>query len=70
MSISNQTLEQRIIALEHELQQMKSKLNMTDEPLQQQWWEKCAGTFKNDPVFDEIVEAGKNYRRSLAQDEH
>ena len=63
MSTSNQTLEERVIALEHEIQEMKLQLKTTHPPEQQAWWQKRAGEFKSDPVFDEIVEAGKAYRR-------
>lgn len=69
MSATHQTLEERIAALEHEIQKMKSQLRMTGEPSRQTWWEKRAGTFKNDPLFDDIVEAGQTYRRSLPQDD-
>jgi hypothetical protein len=29
------------------------------------WWMTDAGRFVNDPVFDEIVELGRDYRLSL-----
>lgn len=70
MQETSQTLEERVAVLEHEIREMKSKLNTTRELSQQPWWEKLAGTFKSDPLFDEVVEAGRAYRRSLAQDEH
>ena len=55
MSVSN--LEKRVEALEREIQLIKSVVKQTEEK-QQPWWERLAGSFKDDPVFDEIVEAG------------
>ena len=70
MSTNNHALEERVTALEHEIQKMKSKLKMSAGASSRPWWEKQAGVFKDDPLFDEIVEAGKIYRRSVAQDDH
>jgi hypothetical protein len=36
----------------------------TDSP-SRKWWVDSAGRFANDPVFDEIVRLGQQYRRSL-----
>ena len=70
MSATNHALEERITALEHEMQKIKTKLKMSDQASSQPWWEKQAGIFKDDPLFDEIIGAGKTYRQSLAPDEH
>lgn len=55
-------LEKRVDALERELKSLKSAVreNKSEGP----WWERLAGAFKDDPLFDEIVEAGQKYRRS------
>jgi hypothetical protein len=58
-------LEQRVTVLERELRKMRSELKAVRKASQQPWWKRLAGRFKNDPVFDEIIEAGKAYRRSL-----
>lgn len=29
------------------------------------WWEQVGGTFQNDPVFEEVVRLGREYRESL-----
>ena len=57
-------LEKRVEALEREVQQLKLTLNKVEE-LQQPWWKRLAGTFNDDPLFDDMVEAGKKYRQSL-----
>ena len=58
-------LEQRVTNLERELRKMRSELKAVRKSSRQPWWKRLAGNFKNDPLFDEIVEAGKAYRRSL-----
>ena len=30
------------------------------------WWERLAGSFRDDPLFDEMIEAGRTYRQSSA----
>jgi hypothetical protein len=58
-------LEQRVTVLERELQKIRSELKAIRKASQQPWWKRLAGRFNNDPLFDEIIEAGKAYRRSL-----
>jgi hypothetical protein len=57
-------LEKRVEALERELKSLKSAIQKKSrEP----WWERLAGTFEDDPIFDEIVNAGRKYRQSLVR---
>ena len=57
-------LEKRVEALERELRSLKSAIQKKSrEP----WWERLAGTFEDDPIFDEVVEAGRKYRQSLVR---
>lgn len=58
-------LEKRVDALERELRSLKSTVrkNKSMGP----WWERLAGAFKDDSLFDEMVEAGRKYRRSSAR---
>ena len=58
-------LQERIATLEREVHEIKTVLKIVSET-QQPWWERLAGTFKENSLFDEIVEAGQAYRRSLA----
>ena len=60
-------LEKRVDLLEREVQRLKSVIGSKVEENQRSWWERLAGTFKDDPVFDEIVEAGHKYRRRCAR---
>ncbi|OUL20764.1 hypothetical protein BV372_32550 [Nostoc sp. T09] len=59
----SQQLEARVATLEMELAQMKQMLSGF---LQKQtpWWLKVAGSFENDPNFDEAVRLGQEWRKS------
>ena len=57
-------LEERLTILERELRKVKAELKTVRKETQRPWWEQLAGQFKNDPLFDQIVEAGQQYRRS------
>ena len=59
-------LEQRVTVLERELLEMISEWKAVRNTSKQPWWTRLAGRFKNDALFDEITEARKAYRRSLA----
>ena len=58
-------LEKRIENLEREVQALRSAARR--EKNRSPWWERLAGTFENDPLFDEMVEAGRKYRKSVAR---
>ncbi len=58
-------LEKRVHALERELKLLKSAVQKNKS--KGLWWERLAGAFKDDPLFDEMVEAGRKYRRSSAR---
>ena len=59
----SQQLEKRVATLEKELGQVKKTLAESlkrKEP----WWLKVAGSFENDPTFDEAVRLGQEWRKS------
>jgi len=57
-------LEVRVAALEREVADLREQRNgqpsLELNPVH--WWRTQAGVFANDPVFDEIVRLGKEYR--------
>jgi hypothetical protein len=56
--------ERRLDALEREVRSIKATIsNSNSQEPQRPWWETLAGAFKDDELFDEIVKAGRNYRR-------
>jgi hypothetical protein len=65
-------LETRVATLEKKVEQLQPKVNGTPStgPNLVHWWtvEGGAGRFANDPVFDEIVRLGGEYRESLHPD--
>lgn len=58
-------LEKRVRALEEEMATLKSKIEGTDAL--QPWWERIAGTFQDDPVYEKAMKLGRQYRRSLGR---
>jgi hypothetical protein len=55
-------LEKRVTDLETELAALRKKVEaMTGS---KPWWERIAGTFKNDPVYEQAMKFGRNYRRA------
>ncbi len=57
-------LEKRLEVVEREVEELKRLLSK-DKVEKEPWYIRNAGMFANDPVFDEIVERGKQYRESL-----
>jgi hypothetical protein len=52
-------LEKRVEALERELRSLKSTVQKNKNKSKGPWWERLAGAFRDDPLFDEMVEAGQ-----------
>ena len=73
-------IEQRLTALEKSVEELKEQVindhtratptpdESADRPEAQPWWVKGSGRFANDPIFDEIVRLGREYRLSLRED--
>ncbi|MGB3263289.1 MAG: hypothetical protein WBA89_04965 [Microcoleus sp.] len=59
----SQHLESRVATLETELAQMKQMLSVFVNK-KSPWWLKVAGSFENDPTFDEAVRLGEEWRNS------
>lgn len=59
-------LEKRIDALEREVRSLKTAIKKSREN-HSPWWERLAGTFKDDSLFEEITNAGEEYRKSLTR---
>ena len=51
-------LEQRVSTLETELSEIKQILAKSSEQ-KSPWWLKVAGSFEQDPTFDEVVQLGQ-----------
>ncbi|GFE72086.1 hypothetical protein [Chroococcus sp. FPU101] len=57
-------LEDRVSALETELSEIKQMLAKS-LPSKSPWWLKVAGSFEQDPTFDEVVKLGQEWRKSI-----
>jgi hypothetical protein len=59
----SEQLEERVTHLEAEVARLKNKVekNSSSSP----WWEKIAGTFSDNPAYDEAMQLGREYRNSL-----
>ncbi len=61
--MTNTELENRIVALEAEVALLKSKADKK-EGNKERWYEKIAGKFADDPIYDEAMRLGREYRES------
>jgi hypothetical protein len=58
----SEQLEERLTLLEAEVDRLKRKIDLTPAALS--WWEKIAGTFAENPAYDEAMKLGREYRES------
>ncbi len=65
--MSNTEVEKRIAVLEKEVALLKQKIEK-EEKLKEPWWKQIAGTFANDPIYDEAMRLGREYRLSQRED--
>ena len=56
-------LEERVAQLETEVTRLKTHLESRPSSAQP-WWSRIAGTFADDPAFDEAMELGRAYREA------
>ena len=57
-------LEARLSALEAEVSRLKAERSTSQRKFKNRWWETIAGTFANDPAFDEAMRYGRKWRES------
>ena len=56
-------LEKRVAALEQELAALRRTIDIAGPA--KPWWERLAGTFEHDPVYERAMRLGREYRDSL-----
>ncbi len=64
--MTSKELESRLATIEAELAQLKTKVGDLDAS--QPWWERIAGSFQDDPVYEKAMKLGAEYRRSQRPD--
>jgi hypothetical protein len=64
--MSTPEIEARLTQLETEVAQLKQRVPIPDSEMR--WWEAILGTFADDPIYDEAMGLGQQYRQSLRVD--
>ena len=62
ISMTLSALEKRVAALEAELVAIREKIE--GAVMFRPWWERIAGTFAHDPIYEEAMKLGRKYRES------
>lgn len=57
-------IEKRLETLEAEVALLKSKVGKKDDKTEISWWEQRIGVFADDPIYDEAMRLGREYRES------
>jgi hypothetical protein len=58
-------LEQRVAALEAEVASLKAKVETPAASKDLPWWERIAGSFEGDPLYEEAMRLGREWRESF-----
>jgi len=59
------TLKQRVAVLEHRFASLRRSLRMELGLPAQSWLDQVYGSFANDPIYEEAMRLGRQYRESL-----
>lgn len=57
-------LQERVASLEREVNDLKSQLREAQRQPNPKAWRQTIGMFKDDPIFDAIIQKGREYRES------
>ena len=60
--MSNAKIERRMAELEKEVATLRQRIEelVGSKP----WWERIAGSFQNDPIYERAMKLGRKYRRA------
>lgn len=62
--MTNAEIEKRLEILEAEVASLKSKVEKKDDKNEIPWWKQRTGIFADDPIYDEAMRLGREYRES------
>lgn len=65
--MSNAEIEKRLAVLEGEVALLKKQVSQEKKP-KKPWWEERAGMFADDPMYDEAMRLGREYRLAQRED--
>lgn len=68
--MATMSVEERLATLETEVAGLKKRLETQKAPTAVPWWEQIRGTFKDDPLFDEAMRLGREWRESQKLDDN
>jgi len=63
--MSDAKIERRMAELEREVATLRKKVEELSGS--KPWWERIAGSFQNDPVYERAMKLGRKYRRAQRQ---
>jgi hypothetical protein len=66
--MATEKLEDRVTAVEIEVERLKQQFESEKSQKTIPWYEKIFGTFKDDPDYEEAMRLGKEYRMSQQPD--
>ena len=68
--MANETLEQRVAALEKTLADIQSQISRLSPVVKDNWLPAVLGRFKDNPDYEEVVRLGREFREGrLPEDE-
>ncbi len=62
--MSTATTEERLTALESKYEQLAQQVNPEAAQAAKPWWERIRGQFKDDPIYDEAMRLGREWRNA------
>ena len=65
MPMATVELEKRVAALEAEVAKLKATIKTPTEANDLPWWERIAGSFEGDPLYEEAMRLGREWRESF-----
>ncbi len=66
--MTNIEIEKRIEILEAEVALLKSKAEKKGDTTELPWWKQRIGIFADDPMYDEAMRLGREYRLSQREE--
>jgi hypothetical protein len=60
--MASSKIEKRMDELEQEVAALRKKVEALTGS--KPWWERIAGTFQNDPIYERAMRLGRKYRRA------